>query len=158
MLSGYSCVPSMWDRAKYGTSTTTQVWTFAWTSPELLLYVLILTLVPYSVKWTTWLISVYVSVTVSLLTAYWWSANGTQGLWLPWSGRLLMVNRWSIVSLVTIVLRFSVSSISVLNKGHAACSAVRAAVLKILLLLGWLLLQSAIYLAMELQTLALFVL
>ena len=48
----------------------------------------ILTLVPYGVKWTKWLISVYVSVTVSLLTVYWWSANGTQGLWLPWSGKL----------------------------------------------------------------------
>ena len=159
MLSGYTCVPSMWDRVKCDSSTTMQVWTFAWTSPELLLYVPILTLVLYSVKWTTWLISVYVSVTVSLLTAYWWSANSTQGLWLPipWSGMRLMVKRWSIVFLVMIVLTFSVSSISLLNKGHAACSAVRAAVLKILLLLGSLLLQSAIYLAMELQTLQLFV-
>ena len=151
MLSGYTCVPSMWDRVKYGSSTTTQVWTFAWTSSELLLCMLILALVPYRVKWTTWLISVYGSVTVSLLTVYWWSANGTQGLWLSWSGRLLMVNRWSIVSIMTIVLRFGVSSISVLNKGHAACSAVRAAVLMILLLLGSLLLRLAIYLAMELQ-------
>ena len=55
-------------------------------------------------KWTKWLISVYISVTVSLLTVYWWSANGTLGLWLPWSGRLLMVNRWSIVSIVKIYL------------------------------------------------------
>ena len=38
MLSGYTCVASMWDRAKYGSSTITHVWTFAWTSPELLLY------------------------------------------------------------------------------------------------------------------------
>ena len=60
--------------------------------------------------------------------------------------------------LVTILLRFGVSSISVLNKGHAACRAVRAAELMIPLLLGSLLLGSAIYLAMELQTLALFVL
>ena len=59
----------------------------------MLLYVPIMTVVSYSVKWTTWLISVYVSVLVSLLTVYWWSANGTQELWLPWSGRLLMVNR-----------------------------------------------------------------
>ena len=35
------------------------------------------------------------------------------------------------MSIVTIVLRFGVSSISVLNKGHAACRAVRAAVLMI---------------------------
>ena len=59
---------------------------------------------------------------------------------------------------MTIVLRFGVSLISVLNKGHAACSTIRAAVLMILLLLGSLLLGSAIYLAMELQILALFVL
>ena len=54
--------------------------------------------------------------------------------------------------------RFGASSISMLNKCHAACSAVRAAVLMILLLLGSLLLRLAIYLAMELQTLALLLL
>ena len=59
----------------------------------MLLYVPILTLALYSIKSTTWLISVYVSVTVSYLTVYLWSANGIQRLWLPWSGRLLMVNR-----------------------------------------------------------------
>ena len=123
----------------------------------MLLCALILALVPYSVKWTTWLRSVCVSVTVSLLTVYWWSANGTLGLWLPWSGRLLMVNRGSIVSIVMIVLRLGASSISVLNKGYAACSAIHAALLMIHLLLGSLLLGLAIYLAMELQTLALFV-
>ena len=53
--------------------------------------------------------------------------------------------------------KFGASSIIVLNKGHAACSAVSTAVLMILLLLGSLLLGSAICLAMELQTLVLFV-
>ena len=75
-----------------------------------------LALVLYSVKRTTWLISVCVAVTVSFLTVYWWSANG-------------------IVSIVTIVLRLGASSISVLIKGHVACSAVRVAVLMILLVL-----------------------
>ena len=62
------------------------------------------------------------------------------------------------MSIVKIVLRLGASSISVLNKGHTACSAVRAAVLMMLLLLGSLLLGLAIYLVMDLQTLALFVL
>ena len=45
-----------------------------------------------------------------------------------------------------------------LNKGHAACNAVRAVVLMIVLLLWSLLLGLAIYLAIEMQTMALFVL
>ena len=62
--------------------------------------------------------------------------------------------RGSIVSIVKI----GASSMSVLNKGHTACSAVCAAMLMMLLLLGSLLLELAIYLVMDLQTLALFVL
>lgn len=53
---------------------------------------LILALVPYSIKWPTWRASVCASVTVSVLTVYWWSANGAPGLWVQWSGGLLMVN------------------------------------------------------------------
>ena len=59
---------------------------------------------------------------------------------------------------VTIVLGLGASSISVFNKGHAVCSAVRAAVPMTLSLLGSQLLESAMYLAMELQIQALFVL
>ena len=150
MLSSYTCVPSMWDCVKCGSSTTTQVWTFAWTSPGLLLYVIILTLVPYSIKWTKCLISVCVWVAVSLLTVYWQSANNTQGLWLPWSGRLLMVNSDD-SNLIQCIINIRV------EQGHAAWSAVCAAVLMILLLVS-LQLRSAIYLTMELQTLSLFVL
>ena len=62
-----------------------------------------------------------------------------------------MVNRGSIVSIFTIVLRLGASSISVLNKVHAACSAVHAVVLVILLQLRLLLVELAIYLAMELR-------
>ena len=121
MLSGYTCLPSIWDRAKCGSSTTMQVWTFAWTSLKLLLFALILALVPYSVKLTTWLISVCLFVTVSLLTVCWWSTNGTLRLWLQWSERLLL----------------GASSISLLSKGYTACSAFRAAVLMMYTLPAW---------------------
>lgn len=72
-----------------------------------------------------------------------------------------MVNSWSIVSKVTIAL--GALSIFVLNKGRAAESKAVPSVLLMIVLLGSLLLVSAInwvsvYLAMELQTLALFVL
>ena len=59
-------------------------------------------------------------------------------------------------------IHVSESSISMLNNSHATCSAVNAAVLMILFLLGSLLVGSAItwvsvYLAMELQNLVLLV-
>ena len=70
-----------------------------------------------------WLISVLVSITVSLLTVYRWSANVFLGK-RPCSGRLLMCTRLSLVFIVRIVLRLGALPVSMLNKGHTSCSAI----------------------------------